>query len=243
MNTPQRKPEDNGSKGTGSPLVYVENLRKVFRSGDIDLVVIDDANFELRSGESVALVGESGAGKTTLLYLLGALDNMTSGEIYFDTKSLSQRSETELAEFRNTSIGYVWQNYHLLPEFSALENVMMPLLIGEDNRANAEKAAWRWLDEVGLGDRAHHQAGELSGGEQQRVALARSLVTSPRLLLADEPTGNLDVGTAQGIMDIVLALPASHDLAVIVATHNLTFAGRCDRVLRIEAGRVMPQEK
>ena len=243
MIPPQRKPGDDGSKGTGSPLVCVENLRKVFRSGDIDLVVIDDANFELRSGESVALVGESGAGKTTLLYLLGALDNMTSGEIYFDTKPLSQRSETELAEFRNTSIGYVWQNYHLLPEFSALENVMMPLLIGEVSRANAEKAAWRWLDEVGLADRAHHQAGELSGGEQQRVALARSLVTSPRLLLADEPTGNLDVGTAQGIMDIVLALPASHDLAVIVATHNLTFAGRCDRVLRIEAGRVMPQEK
>ena len=243
MNPPQRKPGDDGSKGTGPPLVCVENLRKVFRSGDIDLVVIDDANFELRSGESVALVGESGAGKTTLLYLLGALDNMTSGEIYFDTKPLSQRSETELAEFRNTSIGYVWQNYHLLPEFSALENVMMPLLIGEVNRANAEKAAWRWLDDVGLADRAHHQAGELSGGEQQRVALARSLVTSPRLLLADEPTGNLDVGTAQGIMDIVLTLPASHDLAVIVATHNLTFAGRCDRVLRIEAGRVMPQEK
>ena len=243
MNPPQRTPGDDGSKGIGSPLVWVENLRKVFRSGDIDLVVIDGANFELRSGESVALVGESGAGKTTLLYLLGALDNMTSGEIYFDTKPLSQRSETELAEFRNTSIGYVWQNYHLLPEFSAFENVMMPLLIAEVNRANAEKAAWRWLDEVGLVDRAHHQAGELSGGEQQRVALARSLVTSPRLLLADEPTGNLDVGTAQGIMDIVLALPASHNLTVIVATHNLTFAGRCDRILRIEAGRVMPQEK
>lgn len=243
MNPLQRKPGNDVSMGTGRPLVCVENLRKVFRSGDIDLVVIDDANFELRSGESVALVGESGAGKTTLLYLLGALDNMTSGEIYFDATPLSQRSETELAEFRNTSIGYVWQNYHLLPEFSALENVMMPLLIGEVNRSHAEQAAWRWLDEVGLGDRAHHQAGELSGGEQQRVALARSLVASPRLLLADEPTGNLDAGTAQGIMDIVLALPASHDLAVIVATHNPTFAGRCDRVLRIEAGRVMPQEK
>ncbi len=241
MNPPQRTSGDGGSTGAGSPLVHVENLRKVFRSGAVDLVVIDDANFELRSGESVALVGESGAGKTTLLYLLGALDNLTSGEIYFDAKPLSKQSETDLAEFLNTSIGYVWQNYHLLPEFSALENVMMPLLIGEANHAQAEKAAWRWLSEVGLGDRAHHQSGELSGGEQQRVALARSLVTSPRLLLADEPTGNLDVGTAQGIMDIVLALPASHDLAVVVATHNLTFAGRCDRILRIEAGRVIPQ--
>lgn len=243
MNPPQRTSGDDGPTGAGSPLVRVENLRKVFRTGAVDLVVIDDANFELCSGESVALVGESGAGKTTLLYLLGALDNVTSGEIYFDTKPLSKRSESDLAEFRNTSIGYVWQNYHLLPEFSALENVMMPLLIGETNRAQAEKAAWRWLDEVGLGDRAYHQAGELSGGEQQRVALSRSLVTSPRLLLADEPTGNLDVGTAQGIMDIVLALPASHDLAVIVATHNPTFARRCDRVLRIEAGRVVPQER
>ena len=243
MNPPQRTSGESAPTGAGSPLVRVENLRKVFRTGAVDLIVIDDANFELRSGESVALVGESGAGKTTLLYLLGALDNLTSGEIYFDAKPLSKRSETDLAAFRNTSIGYVWQNYHLLPEFSALENVMMPLIIGEANRAQAEKAALRWLAEVGLGDRAHHLAGELSGGEQQRVALARSLVTSPRLLLADEPTGNLDVGTAQGIMDIVLALPASHDLAVIVATHNLTFAERCDRVLRIEAGRVVPQER
>ena len=229
---------DGASGTTASALVRVERLRKVFQSGTEELVVIDDATFELNTGESVALVGESGAGKTTLLYLLGALDEPTSGEIYFESQPLSKRSETELAGFRNQSIGYVWQNYHLLAEFSALENVMMPLLVRDMSHSHAEKEARQWLSEVGLADRTDHQAGELSGGEQQRVALARSLVTSPKLLLADEPTGNLDVGTADGIMDIVLSLPSSQGLCVVVATHNLTFAKRCDRTLRVEAGRV-----
>lgn len=228
------------AKTAASLLVRVENLRKVFQSGTDELIVIDHADFELNAGESVALVGESGAGKTTLLYLLGALDEPTSGEIYFDSQPLSKRTETDLAAFRNQSIGYVWQNYHLLPEFSALENVMMPLLVAENTHAQAEEAARRWLGEVGLADRTDHQAGELSGGEQQRVALARSLVTSPQLLLADEPTGNLDVGTADGIMDIVLSLPATQGLCVVVATHNLTFAERCDRTLRVEAGGIIP---
>jgi lipoprotein-releasing system ATP-binding protein len=224
------------------PLVRVENLRKVFPSGTTKIVVLDSADFELRSGESVALVGESGAGKTTLLYMLGALDEPTSGEIYFDSKPLSQRSEKQLAAFRNTSIGYVWQNYHLLPEFSALENVMMPLLIASSSdRAGVESAARQWLADVGLGDRAGHQAGELSGGEQQRVALARSLVASPRLLLADEPTGNLDLQTANGIMDTVLSLPASHQLSVVIATHNPAFSQRCDRILRVQAGQVIEE--
>jgi len=240
VTTPLPESAEHVSEPLAAPLVRVENLRKVFQSGTDDLIVIDHAGFELNAGESVALVGESGAGKTTLLYLLGALDEPTSGEIYFDSQPLSKRSETELSGFRNRSIGYVWQNYHLLPEFSALENVMMPLLVSETNRARAEEAALRWLAEVGLADRTEHQAGELSGGEQQRVALARSLVTSPQLLLADEPTGNLDVGTADGIMDIVLSLPSTHGLCVVVATHNLTFARRCDRTLRVEAGRVVP---
>ena len=240
MSAPLSESVERASGHTDSPLVRVENLRRVFQSGTDELIVIDHAGFELSAGESVALVGESGAGKTTLLYLLGALDEATSGEIYFNSQPLSKRSETELAAFRNRSIGYVWQNYHLLPEFSALENVMMPLLVGETNRAQAEEAAMRWLAEVGLADRTDHQAGELSGGEQQRVALARSLVTSPQLLLADEPTGNLDVGTAEGIMDIVLSLPSTQGLCVVVATHNLTFAERCDRTLRVDAGRVIP---
>ena len=221
------------------PLLRVEKLRKVFPSGSTEIVVLDSANFEISSGESVALVGESGAGKTTLLYMLGALDEPNSGEIYFDSKPYSKRSEKELAEFRNSSIGYVWQNYHLLPEFSALENVMMPLLIADNHHASAKTAARKWLADVGLADRADHQAGELSGGEQQRVALARSLVTSPRLLLADEPTGNLDVQTATGIMNTVLSLPASHQISVVVATHNLAFAQRCDRVLRVQGGNIV----
>ncbi|MDA1314437.1 MAG: ABC transporter ATP-binding protein [Acidobacteria bacterium] len=224
------------------PLVRVENLRKVFPSGSAEIVVLDRANFEIHAGESIALVGESGAGKTTLLYMLGALDEPTSGEIYFDSKPLSKRSEKELATFRNGSIGYVWQNYHLLPEFSAIENVMMPLLIANHDRTAAEAAALKWLANVGLADRASHQAGELSGGEQQRVALARSLVSSPRLLLADEPTGNLDVHTATGIMDTVLALPASHQLSVVVATHNPAFSQRCDRILRVQGGQVIEEK-
>jgi lipoprotein-releasing system ATP-binding protein len=240
VSAPLTESAERGSEPPAAPLVRVENLRRVFRSGTDELIVIDQADFELNAGESVALVGESGAGKTTLLYLLGALDEPTSGEIYFDSQPLSKRTETDLAAFRNQSIGYVWQNYHLLPEFSALENVMMPLLVGETSRLRAEEAARRWLAEVGLADRTDHQAGELSGGEQQRVALARSLVTSPQLLLADEPTGNLDVGTAEGIMDIVLSLPATQGLCVVVATHNLTFAERCDRTLRVEAGGIVP---
>jgi len=223
------------------PLIRVEKLRKVFPSGSTEIVVLDGADFEIESGESVALVGESGAGKTTLLYMLGALDEPSSGEIYFEAKPYSKRSESDLAEFRNSSIGYVWQNYHLLPEFSALENVMMPLLIADNHRASAETAARKWLADVGLADRADHQAGELSGGEQQRVALARSLVTSPRLLLADEPTGNLDVQTATGIMDTVLSLPGSHQVSVVIATHNLTFARRCDRILRVQSGEVVEE--
>jgi predicted ABC-type transport system involved in lysophospholipase L1 biosynthesis ATPase subunit len=147
------------------PLVRAENLRKVFPSGSAEIVVLASADFEIHAGESVALVGESGAGKTTLLYMLGALDEPTSGEIYFDSKPLSKRTEKELASFRNGSIGYVWQNYHLLPEFSAIENVMMPLLIANQDRAAAETAALKWLADVGLADRATHQAGELSGGE------------------------------------------------------------------------------
>jgi lipoprotein-releasing system ATP-binding protein len=200
------------------PLVRVENLAKVYRSGTGDLVVFEDVSFELQRGESVALVGESGSGKTTLL---------------------SSGSDPELSEFRNRRIGYVWQNYHLLPEFTALENVMMPLLIGGEDNPQAEPRAREQLAAVGLAERAGHQAGELSGGEQQRVAIARALVTSPRMLLADEPTGNLDQNTAEKVIDVILSLPASHGVTVLMATHNLTFAQRCDRILRIEARRVV----
>ncbi len=228
------------------PLVRVENLSKIYRSGVEELRVISGASFELHPGEAVALVGESGAGKTTLLHMLGALDVSTGGEIYVEGLPISSYDETALAAFRNRSIGYVWQSYHLLPEFTAIENVMMPLLIGAMDHSEAEKQARRWLGEVGLADRTEHQPGELSGGEQQRVAIARALVTSPKLLLADEPTGNLDQHTADAVIDLIISLPRTHQVTAVIATHNVGFAARCDRTFRIDSGNVtqiQPPEK
>jgi lipoprotein-releasing system ATP-binding protein len=223
------------------PILRVEQLAKTYRSGEADLTVFAGLDLELRSGESVALVGESGVGKSTLLHLLGALDTPSSGEIFFEGRALSKFPETDLADYRNRKVGYIWQNHHLLPGFSAIENVMMPLLIGDSQREAAEAAARKWLETVGLAQRAWHQAGELSGGEQQRVALARALVTGPRLLLADEPTGNLDPKTGESIIELVLDLPRSCNLAAMIATHNLGLAARCDRLLRMESGRCVEE--
>lgn len=219
------------------PIIRTEQLAKTYRSGEADLTVFAALDLELRAGESVALVGQSGVGKSTLLHLLGALDTPSAGEIYFESRALSKLPESQLADYRNRGVGYIWQNHHLLPEFTALENVMMPLLIGESPREAAEAAARKWLDAVGLSQRAWHQAGELSGGEQQRVALARALATGPRLLLADEPTGNLDQKTGESIIELLLGLPRAHNLAAIIATHNVGLAARCDRLLRMDAGR------
>jgi lipoprotein-releasing system ATP-binding protein len=220
------------------PLLRVERLAKRYPSGADVLTVFEDLSFTVNAGESVALVGESGAGKSTALHLIGALDQPTEGEIFFDGAALSGRTEAELDAYRNRDVGYVWQSYHLLPEFTALENVIMPLLIAGEGRAKVEPEGREWLGRVGLGERTTHQAGELSGGEQQRVALARALVRKPRLLLADEPTGNLDEGTSAAIMEQIFGLPKQEGLACIVATHNLTFARRCDRVLRISHGSI-----
>jgi lipoprotein-releasing system ATP-binding protein len=218
-------------------IIRTENLTKIYRSGEVDLVIFSGLSLEICAGESVALVGESGVGKSTLLHLLAALDRPTAGEIYFQEEPLSKLPENRLADYRNQKVGYVWQNHHLLPEFSALENVMMPLLIRGVSQGQAEPASHAWLASVGLAERAHHRAGELSGGEQQRVAVARALVADPPLLIADEPTGNLDQKTGEAIIDLLVSLPRTHQLAAIVATHNLTLAGLCDRVLRIEDGR------
>src|SRR6202789_3474343 len=179
------------------------NLTKTFRSGGTDLVVFQDLSFEIAPGESLALIGESGAGKSTLMYLLGGLDRPSAGTIYFGQQDISNFSDTELAEFRNREIGFVWQNHSLLPEFTALENVMMPLLIRGARVQDAESASLARLDEVGLRNRASHRAGELSGGEQQRVVLARALAGDPKVLLADEPTGSLDFKTGAMIMDLI----------------------------------------
>jgi lipoprotein-releasing system ATP-binding protein len=223
------------------PILRAEQLAKTYRSGESDLTVFSGLDLELRSGESVALVGESGVGKSTLLHLLGALDTPSNGEIYFEARPLSELSETDLADYRNRKVGYIWQNHHLLPEFTALENVMMPLLIGDTPREQAEAAGRKWLDLVGLAQRAWHQAGELSGGEQQRVALARALTSEPQLILADEPTGNLDQKTGESIIDLLLSLPRAHRIAAMIATHNLGLAHRCDRLLRMQAGRCVEE--
>ncbi len=167
------------------PMLRVEGLRKVFRSGKSDLVLFDNLSFEVATGEMLAIVGQSGAGKSTLLHILGALDRASAGDVYCANLRLSSLSEDAAAEFRNREIGFVWQFHYLLPEFTALENVAMPLLLRDGPRLEAQGEASRWLREVGLEARSHHRSGELSGGEQQRVALARALITQPKLLLAD----------------------------------------------------------
>jgi len=186
----------------------------------------------------LAIVGESGTGKSSLLHVLGTLDRPSEGDIYFAQLSLKSLSDEAAAEFRNREIGFVWQFHYLLPEFDALENVAMPLLARGENPKQAQARATEWLREVGLADRTHHRSGELSGGEQQRVALARALVTSPKLLLADEPTGDLDTVTAERVFDLIARLHSQHQLTSIIVTHNLEFARRCGRVLRLHRGRL-----
>jgi lipoprotein-releasing system ATP-binding protein len=184
-------------------------------------------------------VGESGAGKSTLLHLIGGLDRPSDGIIEVAGQDITGFSESELADFRNRQIGFVWQTHYLLPEFTAAENVMMPLLIRGVRREAAHRQAVERLREVGLGARTHHRAGELSGGEQQRVVIARALTARPRLLLADEPTGNLDYRTGNLIADLFDDLHRAHQLTSVFVTHNLEFARRCDRILRLEQGRLM----
>jgi lipoprotein-releasing system ATP-binding protein len=219
-------------------ILRVQNLRKVFRSGRSDLVLFDNLSFRVQTGEMVAIVGQSGAGKSTLLHILGALDSASEGDVYCAQVMLQSLTDEAAAEFRNREIGFVWQFHYLLPEFTATENVAMPLMIRGQARTQAEAEAARWLREVGLEDRAHHRSGELSGGEQQRVALARALVTRPQLLLADEPTGDLDNRTAEAVFDLIARLHHDYQLTSLLATHNLAFARRCSRVMRLESGRL-----
>jgi len=205
-------------------------------------VVFEDLTLDVRRGERVAIIGASGAGKSTLLHLLGCLDRPSKGKIYFGQQDTSGLSERDLADFRNKTLGFVWQNPSLLPEFTALENVTMPLLIRGVRPEEAGQAARRKLDEVGLRARETHRAGELSGGEQQRVSLARALAGEPQVLLADEPTGNLDHRTGELILGLLTDLHRTHDLTSIFVTHNLSFAERCDRVLELKKGRLSSPE-
>lgn len=214
-------------------------MKKVFRSGNSDLVLFENLSLQVRTGEMLAIVGESGTGKSTLLHILGVLDRASEGDVYFAQLDLGKLSEEDAAEFRSSELGFVWQFHYLLPEFTALENVAMPLLIRGLARREAEQQGLHWLQEVGLADRAGHRSGELSGGEQQRVALARALITKPRILMADEPTGDLDNRTAETVFGLIARLHRDYRLTSLIVTHNLGFARRCDRVLRLERGRVV----
>ena len=221
-----------------SPLIQVQNLEKTYRTARGALTLFKGLELSVSVGELVAIVGQSGTGKSTLLHILGALDEPTAGAVHCASTNVATLNAREAAAFRNREIGYVWQFHYLLPEFSAVENVAMPLLARGISRRQALDDASKWLREVDLEDRSEHRPGELSGGEQQRVALARALVGNPRLLLADEPTGDLDESTAGRVFDLLERLHLTHGLTSILVTHNLELAARCTRILRLEGGRL-----
>ena len=228
------------ASGEGKWLIQATGLRKTFRSGKSEIAPLAGVELSVARGEMIAVVGPSGSGKSTLLHLLAALDTPTSGTVYFAGNSLAEYLEAELAEFRSRSVGFVWQRHHLLPDFTAAENVAMPLLIQGVALPEALGTAGEWLEKVGLADRAWHRAAELSGGEQQRVAIARALVNQPQLLLADEPTGDLDEGNAESVFELMQRLHRTHGLTSILATHNLSLARQCDRILVLEHGSLLP---
>lgn len=227
-----------GDARARGPIIRVESLEKTYRTGRGPLTLFRDLYLQVEPGELVAIVGQSGAGKSTLLHILGALDAPSAGTVYCASTNVAQLTSRQAAAFRNREIGYVWQFHYLLPEFTAEENVAMPLLARGINRREALGLAGNWLNEVGLTDRRDHRPGELSGGEQQRVALARALVNQPRLLLADEPTGDLDESTAGQIFDLIQRLHRTHALTSILVTHNMDLAARCSRILHLEGGRL-----
>lgn len=204
-----------------------------------ELELFSELDLTVHAGEMVAIVGESGAGKSSLLHLLAALDRPSGGEVWYGEERLSEMSERQASEFRNRRVGYVWQFHYLLPEFTAVENVAMPLLARGMGRKAALEQGCLWLERVGLAGREEHRSGELSGGEQQRVSLARALVTEPEVLLADEPTGDLDGRTAESVFGLIQKLHLDHGLTSVLVTHNLEFAERCDRMLRLREGKLV----
>ncbi len=221
-----------------SNFVQVRDLHKSFLDTGVEIRVLRGVDFDLNEGERVAIVGESGVGKSTLLHILGTLDRPTSGRVLYRGKEISADDEDGLSEFRNRDIGFVFQFHYLLPDFNALENVMLPALIQGWEWDRARDAAMRLLEKVGLKDRVDHRPGKLSGGEQQRVAVARSVILQPQLILADEPTGDLDARTGKGIQDLLFGLNEEAGIALVVATHNRAFAERIGRQMELRDGRL-----
>ncbi len=225
--------------GSAVPAVEARELHKVFLGGDgRELNVLGGVNLRVESGETVAIVGSSGAGKSTLLHLLGGLDRPTSGDVFLGGREISEADGDELARIRNRGVGFVFQFHHLLREFSALENVMMPCLIAGQSRRASEERARELLTLVGLDERLTHRPSQLSGGEQQRVAVARALAVEPPLLLADEPSGDLDTHTSEDLHDLLFHLRDSQGLGMVLVTHNTELAGRADRILELRDGQL-----
>lgn len=220
-------------------VLVTQNLQKIYRTGPEELHVLRGLNLEVSRGEVVAVVGASGTGKSTLLHLLGGLDRPTEGTIFLEGKNLQSLSKVELAGVRNRKIGFVFQFHYLLPEFTAMENIRMPALITGQEIKGATLRAETLLQQVGLAERKMHKPSELSGGEQQRAAIARALMNDPLLILADEPTGNLDRFTAEGVYELLSGIAKQRGKAFVIATHNEAFAQKADRILRLVDGRAM----